>query len=90
MKKQTHAKHPAGNSEYNIMEDIENIKAALADASRDVKGRAGEILSNSVDSVKDKSQEIQENVADYASENPYKSIGIAAAVGFAMGFLFRK
>ena len=88
MKRQ--AKRALNESAYDLQEDLEKIKDAFVGASRDVKGRAGEILSDSLDSVKNKSNELQGNVANYAADKPFKALGLAAIIGLAMGYLLRK
>lgn len=71
----------------DLREDLEKIRAALAEVSAEVKSRAGEIL---IYSLTNKLHEMQDNVAEYAAEKPFKSLGIAAGLGFAIGFLWRK
>lgn len=71
------------NNDYDINEDLARIKDALADAAYDVRGKAGEML-------KDKSNDFQESVTNYASEKPFKTIGIALLAGVVLGFLLKK
>ena len=75
---------------YDLYDDVEKIKAAFTGAALNVKDRAGEILINSVDNVKEQSTVVKDNMADYVAEKPFKSLGIALAVGVALGFLLRK
>lgn len=77
-------------SAYDLQEDLNNIKAALAEATYDVRGRAGEIFSDSVNNMRDRSVDFKENVEDYVSHKPYKALGIAMAAGLVLGFLMRK
>lgn len=77
-------------SAYDLQEDLNNIKAALAEATYDVRGRAGEMLSDSVANMRERSADIKENVEDYVANKPYKALGIAMAAGLIMGFLMRK
>lgn len=71
----------------DLREDLEKIKAALAEVSAEVKSRAGEIL---IHSLTDKLHEMQDRVAEYAVKKPFRSLGIAAGLGFVIGFLWRK
>lgn len=80
-------KHHNNNDLYG---DVEKIKAALLEASQDLKGKASEILSDSVDDMKEKSAAVKDGVANYTAEKPFKSLGIALLVGVAIGYLLRK
>jgi ElaB/YqjD/DUF883 family membrane-anchored ribosome-binding protein len=82
-------KHKHNHSDYDLYDDIAKIRSAFADASYDLKGKAGEILSQSVDTVKEQSAQMKDNVVDYTAENPFKSLGIALATGIALGYFLR-
>ena len=87
----TTVKHKHINrDDYDLYKDVENIKAALFEASEDVKGKAGEILSDSVEDIKDRSTKIKNNVANYTSEKPFNSLGIAFLFGVVLGFFLNK
>jgi ElaB/YqjD/DUF883 family membrane-anchored ribosome-binding protein len=89
MQKSTHSRN--GKSEYNLYADYKNVKQALTDATEDVKGRMGEIFNQSVDEVKDRSQDLKERLAEYVAEKPFKSLGWAVFAGFLLSrFLRRK
>jgi len=75
---------------HDLSDDLEKIKAALVDASEDIKFRAGEILSDSAENVKNKSVEIQDTASIYIAEKPFRSVGIALLSGMVIGFLLRK
>lgn len=84
-------KHKSTNHhEYDLYEDVEKIKAALMDAGNDVRGKAGEILSDSITNVKEKSDLVKDSVTNYTSEKPLQSLGIALLVGVAIGYLIHK
>lgn len=78
------------HSHIDLYDDVEKIKAALFDTASDVRGKAGELLNESVESVKERSEEMKENVAEYTGKNPFQSLGIAFLIGAALGFLIRK
>lgn len=83
----TKARGRHSNSDYDIYGDIENIKAALSAASRDVKGKASEVIAQSLENIREKSSVAQENVADYVSEKPLKAVGISLFAGLILGYL---
>ena len=89
MDRSTH-RHRNARNEYDLSADLERIKAALAEASYDVKGRASEILNESMDNVKKTSSDVQNNVADYVAEQPFKSLGLAIVSGIIIGYLLHK
>lgn len=78
------------HNEYDLSADIENIKKAFADAAYDVRGKASEAITQSVEGVKEKSAQMQDSVAHFAAEKPFKSLGIALLVGVAIGYLLHK
>jgi len=80
----------ARHKEYDLYDDVEKIKAALAHAATDVRGKAGEMIQDSVQNVTDKADEARESVVHYTTKNPFKSLGIALLVGVSIGFLMRK
>lgn len=84
------SKHGQHHSEYDLYDDVEQIKAALMQASQNMKGRANEILSDSVDDIKKHSSEAKDSVANYAAQKPFQSLGIALLAGIAIGYFLRK
>jgi len=88
----TTAKHKrrVHESDYDIYGDLAKIKDALAEATHGVKGRAGEVLSQSFDDVKEKSAALQENVSTYVADKPLKSIGTALLAGVFIGYFIHR
>lgn len=78
------------SNHYDLSGDVEKIKAALFDTTQDLRGRAGEILLNTMDNMKERSNMVKDNIADYTAEKPLKSLGIAFAAGIAIGWLLRR
>ena len=78
------------HQDIDLYDDIEKIKAALMEASQDVKGKAAELLVESVDSMKDKTKDMTDDLANYTAKKPLKSLGIALLVGVSIGYLLRK
>lgn len=76
------------NSDYDLYGDVEKIKAALMEATHDVKGKAAELFSDSVDGMKEKTTAAKDTLANYTAEKPFKSLGIALLVGIGIGFLY--
>jgi ElaB/YqjD/DUF883 family membrane-anchored ribosome-binding protein len=86
----TKARHNGHRTHYNLSNDVEKIKAALYHTTQDLKGRAGEMVADSMDNAKEQTAMVRDNVADYTSERPFKALGIALVAGIAIGFLLRK
>ena len=83
-KKNSHHKN------YDLYDDLSKIKAAIAEATSDAKGRANELLYQSIENVKDKSEDVQNNISEYVAEKPLKSIGFALLAGFIVGYLIKR
>lgn len=77
------------HNNHDLQADLANIKAALAQATQDVKGKTGEMFLNSYNDFKDRTSDATENVGEYVAAKPIKSIAIAAVVGFIAGYLFK-
>lgn len=86
----TAARKKIARNEIDLYEDLEKIKLALADAAVDVKSRAGEILSQSIEDMRDKTTSLHNNAANYMTEKPLKTISLTLLVGMAIGYLLHK
>jgi ElaB/YqjD/DUF883 family membrane-anchored ribosome-binding protein len=87
----SHTKHKHLRSvEYDLHEDLAKLKTALADATYDVKGKAGQVFADSYERFKNKSSDWQDGAATYIAEKPFKTISIAFLSGMVIGFLLRK
>lgn len=75
---------------YDLYADLEKIRDAFSDTAMDVKGKTGDMISQSFNDVKDKTIQARENVADYAAEKPFKTLGIALLTGLVIGYIMRK
>lgn len=76
--------------EYDLFDDVEKIKAAIANAARDVRYKASDIYTDSIDDIKEKTASVESHVAEYVAEKPFKSLGVALLAGIAIGFILRK
>jgi ElaB/YqjD/DUF883 family membrane-anchored ribosome-binding protein len=74
----------------DLYDDLTKIKAALSDATNSVRGRAGNLISHQIADVRDKTTDIQDNLVDYVTDKPLKSIGIAILTGVFIGLFYRK
>lgn len=86
----TTAKHKRSNSDYDIYGDLAKIKDALADATFGMKDHAGEVLSQSIDDMRERSAAIQKNMSSYVTDKPMKSVGLALLAGVCLGYFLRK
>lgn len=76
--------------EYDLAGDVERIKAALWDASRDLQGTAGQMMNDSYHTFKEKAHEAQDSLNTYVNQNPLKAVGFAVLAGLVIGFLVRR
>ena len=85
-----HHKKTRNGHAYDIYGDLIAIKDALADATYDVKGKAGQMLAESYNSIKERSGDVRDEVSTYVTKKPFKSMGAIFAAGIALGYLFRR
>jgi ElaB/YqjD/DUF883 family membrane-anchored ribosome-binding protein len=84
-------KHKAIRSEdFDLYDDLAKIKAALVDTSRDIKGKAGAILSESLAEAKERTAAVHDDVSERITERPLLSISLAALAGLVIGYVMRK
>ena len=77
-------------SEYDLYGDIAKIKALLAETTSDAKGRAAELIQQSLENARDRSDALQDQVNGYVSEKPIKSITLAMLAGLVIGYIIKK
>jgi ElaB/YqjD/DUF883 family membrane-anchored ribosome-binding protein len=73
-----------------LYDDVEKIKAAIANATFDVKDKMGEMFSDSLNNVKDQSFLLRDNLSTYTAKKPFKSLSIAVLTGMLIGFFMHK
>jgi ElaB/YqjD/DUF883 family membrane-anchored ribosome-binding protein len=86
-----------GHHSHDIQHDFQRVKEkaretreALSQTAYDVRGRAQDLLSQSLKDAKVKTTDLQENVVTYVKSNPVKSIGFAVISGLIVALLLRK
>ena len=75
---------------HNLQNDIHNIRAALADTTEDIKSKVGDVISHSIQVVRDKSLDARDSVEDYVVKKPFKSLLFAGLIGVFIGYFYRK
>jgi len=83
-------KHTHHHNNTDFSDDVDKIKAAIQEASDNLKDKATELWADSIDDVKGQTKEVKKNIANYTIEKPIQSLGIALLVGMAVGYLIRK
>ena len=73
-----------------IYDDVEKIKAAIANATSDVKSKVGDMFNESFDSMKDQSLHLRDNISGYTAKKPFKTLSIALLAGLVIGYLIHK
>lgn len=76
-KKRTH--------DFDLSGDLAKIRDAFSDTAKDVRGKASEVFSQSMENVKDRSTDIKENMETYVAEKPFKSLLLAMLSGAIIG-----
>lgn len=77
-------------NQFDLYGDIAKIKAALFHTAKDMRWKAGDLLTNSAENIKDKSTQLQENVSDYIAERPFKTVALAVFAGLFLGMVLRR
>src|SRR5688500_12450392 len=77
------------NNLEKIINKLNETKEDLAEAAHDASDNAQNILAKSLNGIKDKSWELEEDVEHYIQAKPIKSIGIALVIGLFVGFISR-
>jgi ElaB/YqjD/DUF883 family membrane-anchored ribosome-binding protein len=85
----TKHRHPR-RQEYDFYADIDHIREAVYDATRNARGKASKILAKSIENAKHKSKDLKGNVEDYVEKKPLQSVGIALLAGMFLGLILRK
>ena len=83
-------RHHRSRNEYDFYGDLDNIKDAVFDATQHARGRATDFIADSMQDMKSKSTDFKDNLENYITEKPFKSIGIALLTGMVFGFLWRR
>ncbi len=81
-------KHKHKNTD--LYDDVEKIKAALSDTTFGVRSLLGDAYYQSLENMREKSAVVRGNMTDYISDNPFKSVSIAAVSGLIVGFLLKR
>jgi ElaB/YqjD/DUF883 family membrane-anchored ribosome-binding protein len=86
-----------GHHSHDIQHDFQRVKDkaretrdAISQTAYDVKGRAQDILAQSLRDAKERSSDAQDTVVTYVKTNPVKSVGYAIIAGLFVALLLRK
>jgi len=71
--------------DFDLSGDIAKIRDAFSDTAKDVRGKASEVFSQSMENMKDRSADIKENMETYVAEKPFKSLLLAMLSGVLIG-----
>lgn len=70
--------------------DIEKIKNLFAETLAGVSEKTEEILSESLDDLKERTAPVKDTVGNYIAEKPVESLVIAVLTGIAIGLFLGK
>jgi len=86
----TTSKIKNANGKYDLYTNLQHVKDALADVTRDATGKASYAIHQSLNDAKKKSASIHKNVNSYIIEKPLKSLGFAMLAGMIIGYYFHR
>ena len=89
MQKHSTRKHAKYN-DFDLYGDIVKIRDAFSDTARDARGKAAEVLSQSFDNVKEKTNDVHGLMTNYVTEKPIKSLGLALLSGYLLGAIMMR
>ncbi len=76
--------------EFDVYSNLTALKDDLANISRGITNKAGDVFLQSIDGVKDNSELAKQKMSKYVANKPFKSVGIAMLAGALVGYLVRK
>ena len=83
------AKNSSKKHSADLSDDLAKIRDAFAETAIDVKNKASNAFSQSVEDMKDKSTDLKDNVEAFVAEKPFKSLFLAMLSGAFLGALMR-
>jgi ElaB/YqjD/DUF883 family membrane-anchored ribosome-binding protein len=86
----TKNRHHTHHNNYDLYSDFAKIRDAFAAAAFDAKGKASDMLTDSVDDLRKKSIKFKDQCADYTAERPFKTLGVTLLIGMAIGYFLHK
>ena len=91
------ATHNAHSDKDAIIENAAAVKDAVVDLAGEAKNFAShrvtdvrDTASEWVETAKEKASDANDAVVKYVQRNPFKSIALAAGVGFAIGMFLKR
>lgn len=87
MLKSSKTKH---HGQHDLYDDLAKIKAIMSNTAFEVKDSAKDILADSLDLAKEKSNVVKESIENYAHKKPMQSLGICFVTGLFLGLLIKR
>lgn len=76
--------------DFDIYNDLEQIKSAISKITQDACTRSNEYLNKGINQAKERSLELRKDVSEYVNKKPLQSLGMAVAAGILLGWLIKK
>lgn len=70
--------------------DWQKIQNAFADTAADVTDMAEDVCKQTVDNLKDQTEDLQQRMTDYTVNNPMRMLGIALVTGLVIGWWLKR
>lgn len=78
------------NKNHIIKRDLKRLKDDLAMTAKDMRGQAKDAFTDTLESAREKSADLQVSVANYVGEKPFKALGIAMLSGYVLAVAMRR
>lgn len=75
---------------HRIYRDLKGVKQSLSRVSKGLKLKANGFVNNSLAQTREKAMEFQDDLQEYVSHKPIKSLSIALVTGAIIGFFVHR
>ncbi len=78
------------NNRNSLKQDLSKVKDAISLTAQDVRAQAKDSFDTAKENFVDRTTDMQDSVADYIGDKPFKAMGIAVLSGLILGYAMRR
>lgn len=83
-------KKRAKSNNRHIYKDLKGVKRSLSRVTKGLKLKANGFMNNSIAQTREKALEFQDDLSEYVTHKPLKSLSIALVTGAIIGFFVHR
>ena len=72
------------DKKIDLSEDMDKVKEVLAQIAHDVKGKAESIVNQSINTAKDKTNNLEEDATNYIKDHPVRVVAFSVVAGMLL------